>query len=99
MLKSLISNYIRIVNPTAMIGEKIQIKNSMVSHQTFTISLSVFQNANREAPAKPLNIIWVLDMGSAKMVTFIMIRVLDIRAQPSERKPSDYSSGDLYIVT
>ena len=72
-----------------MIGEKIHIKSSVKSHQTWTIVLSEDQNANREAPAKPLNIMWVLDIGSAKIVTFIMIRVLDISAQPSERKPSD----------
>ena len=78
-----------IVNPTAMIGENIQINNSMTSHQTSTIFLFEFQNANIVEPARPLNIMWVLDIGSAKIVTFIMISALDIRAEPSERKPSD----------
>jgi len=91
--KQSILNYIKMVHPTAMIGEKIHINDSMISHSTFTIWSSVYQNANREAPARPLNMIWVLDIGSAKMVTFIMIRALDIRAQPSERKPWDYSFG------
>jgi hypothetical protein len=81
--------YIMIVSPTEIIGVKTQIIDSIISHQTSTIILSVSQNANKEAPAKPLNIIWVLDIGSAKIVTFIMISALDMRAHPSERKPSD----------
>ena len=74
-------------------GENIQINISMTSHLILTIGSFIFQNAANVAPVRPLNIICVLDMGSANMVTFIMISALDMSAQPRERKPVDIKSG------
>ena len=58
----------------------------------------MLQNAAIVAPASPLNIICVLDIGSAKIVTFIMMSALDINAQPRDKNPVDIKSGLLKIV-
>jgi methenyltetrahydromethanopterin cyclohydrolase len=67
------------VRPTEIKGVSIQI-NYSISNQGISTMLflvtdsSKVQNAYREAPASPLNMIWVEDIGKANIVTFIMIK-------------------------
>ncbi len=67
------------VRPTEITGVSIQI-NCSITNQGMSIMLSLapvfskFQKAYREAPASPLNMMWVEDIGNANIVTFIMIK-------------------------
>ena len=67
------------VRPTEIKGVSIQISYS-ISNQGMSTMLSLstdsskFQKAYREAPARPLNMMWVEDIGKANIVTFIMIK-------------------------
>ena len=74
-----ISLYIPMVRPTEIRGVRIQIIYSIIN-QGMSIMLSLppgfskFQNAYSEAKARPLNMMWVEDIGSANIVTFIIIK-------------------------
>jgi hypothetical protein len=74
-----ISLYIPMVRPTEIRGVRIQIIYSIIN-QGMSIMLSLppgfskFQNAYSEAKARPLNMMWVEDIGKANIVTFIMIK-------------------------
>ena len=52
-----------------------------------------FQNAYRDDPASPLNIIWVEDIGNANIVTFIMIKAEVIYQMHVKRENKKYKHG------
>lgn len=55
------------------------------------------ENATSMTPARPLNIICVLDIGRANIVTLIIMSAEDISAEPKAIKPSLINSGYLKI--
>ena len=74
-------------------GLSIHISDSNISQLVVINLVSLLANATSMTPASPLNMMWVLDIGKAKIVTLIMIRAEVIKAEPKAIKPSLISSG------